>query len=268
MATIIPVVTDHFQSLDDVGWYASAFLLASASSQLIYGKLYRVFAIKNVFAAAVLLFAVGSLLCALSPTSNVFILGRAFSGIGSAGILAGSNIIISQSVPVRQRPLYLSMVAAIECIAISIGPLLGGIITTKLSWRWCFWICLPVAGVTMAITLTLFKSQGSSDEILLPLRDKLIQLDLLSLIILIPTVVCLVLGLQWGGITYSWNDWRIILLFVLFGCLAITFGIVQWWQGDRATVPPRILLTRHILFGAWYSFNTSGALYVAAYYVS
>lgn len=119
----------------------------------------------------------------------------------------------------------------------------------------------------MAITLTLFKSQGSSDEILLPLRDKLIQLDLLSLIILIPTVVCLVLGLQWGGITYSWNDWRIILLFVLFGCLAITFGIVQWWQGDRATVPPRILLTRHILFGAWYSFNTSGALYVAAYYL-
>ncbi|KAK1253963.1 LOW QUALITY PROTEIN: hypothetical protein MKX08_007958, partial [Trichoderma sp. CBMAI-0020] len=122
VTTIIPVVTDRFNSLNDVGWYGAPFLLASASSQLFYGKL-------------------------------SFVVGRAISSLGSAGILAGTNIIISRCVLVRMRPNYSSIIGAIECVAILIGPLLGGAIAETLGWRWCFWLLLPLAGLTIVITI-------------------------------------------------------------------------------------------------------------------
>lgn len=268
MTTIIPVVTDRFNSLNDVGWYGAAFLLASASSQLFYGKLYIFYPAKIVFSTVVFTFAVGSLICAVAPNSSSFIVGRAVSGLGSAGILAGTNIIISRCVPVRMRPVYSSIIGAIECVAISIGPLLGGAIAETLGWRWCFWLLLPLAGLTIVITILFLGNEESAEKSTLTLKDKIRRLDLPSLALFIPAIVCLILALQWGGTYYAWSDWRVFVLFIISGCFLLAFGVYQYLKGEEATVPPRIFLTRTVLFGALYSFNTSGALYVVVYYVS
>lgn len=268
VTTIIPVVTDEFNSLNDVGWYGAAFLLASASSQLFYGKIYRFFPSKIVFTTVISLFEIGSLVCALSRNSVTFIVGRAISGLGSAGILTGSNIIISRVVPLRRRPVYLSVIGAIECFAISIGPLLGGVLTDYASWRWCFWISLPIGGATIFVTLVFFHVNEDKEQKNLAWRQKLGELDFLSMAVFVPAIICLVLVLQWGGTRYGWSNVRIIVLVILTACLMIAFVIVQWWKGEKATIPPSIFCTRTILCGTWYSFNTAGALYVAAYYVS
>jgi MFS family permease len=241
VTTIIPMVTDTFNSLSDVGWYATSFLLASATSQLFYGKIYRFWNARIVFSLVVVTFALGNLICALARSSAVFTIGRALSGLGSAGVLSGTNIIVSRIVPVKQRPIYLGAIGALESLAIAIGPLLGGLIADTIGWRWCFWLCLPLAGFTILITLLFLRGEIVTDEASLPL--------------------------QWGGSQYRWSSWRIVLLFVVSFCLLVGFAALQWRNGDDATVPPKVFLTRTVGFGALYSFNTSGSLNIICYYV-
>ncbi|TQS33642.1 hypothetical protein Golomagni_06005, partial [Golovinomyces magnicellulatus] len=160
-----------------------------------------------------------------------------------------------------------SLIGALECIAISVGPLLGGTLARYVGWRWCFWICLPIVGVTFIITTFFFHVDDAAEAKGLSLKQKLAQLDYTGAIFFLPGVVCLILALQWGGSVYAWKNWRIILLLVLFVVLLAIFAVTQWRQGDKATVPPSILGSRTVLFGSWYSFNTAGALYVASYYL-
>jgi MFS family permease len=261
------LITDTFNSLGDVGWYGAAFLLASATSQLFYGKLYRFWYARIVFSLVVLIFALGNLVCALSRSSPVFTAGRAISGLGSAGVLSGTNIIISRVVPVRQRPICLGAIGALESLAIAIGPLLGGLIADTIGWRWCFWLCLPLAGITIFITLVFLRSDDVLEEATMPLSSKLSQLDIGSMALFVPSVVCLVLALQWGGSQFPWSNWRIVLLCILSFCLLLAFASLQWRNGNDATVPPKIFLTRTVCFGALYSFNTAGSLNITCYYV-
>lgn len=262
------MVTDTFDSLRDVGWYGAAFLLASAASQLFYGKIYRFWYARVVFSVVVLVFALGNLVCAVSQSSAVFTVGRAISGLGSAGVLSGTNIIISRTLPVRQRPIYLGAIGALESLAIAVGPLLGGLIADTIGWRWCFWLCLPLAGVTILITLLFLRSDDILEEAAMPLSGKLAQLDSGSMALFVPSIVCLILALQWGGSQYQWSSWRIIVLFVVSFCLLAAFASLQWRNGSGATVPPKIFLTRTVCFGALYSFSTSGSLTIICYYVS
>jgi MFS family permease len=268
VTTIIPLVTDTFDSLSDVGWYGSSFLLASAASQLFYGKIYRFWSTRIVFSVVVLIFAVGNLICALSRSSAVFTIGRAISGLGSAGVLSGTFITVSRAAPVQRRPVYLGIIRALESSAIAVGPLLGGLIADTLGWRWCFWLCLPLAGITILVTMIFLRSNDSTEEVNVSFSAKLKQLDLASMAIFVPSIVCFILALQWGGSRYPWSSWRIILLFVIFFCLMVAFAGLQWRNGDDATVPPKVFLTRTVCFGALYSFNTSGSLSVILYYVS
>lgn len=267
MATIIPLVTNTFNSLSDVGWYGAAFLLASAASQLFYAKIYRFWHARVVFSVVVLAFAIGNLICALSRSSAVFTVGRALSGLGSAGVLSGTNIIISRILPLRQRPIYLGAIGALETLAIAVGPLLGGLIADTIGWRWCFWLCLPLAGITILVTLSSLRDDDGLEEATTPLFSKLGQLDLGSMALFVPSIVCLILALQWGGSVYQWSNWRTILLFAISFCLLVAFAGLQWRNGSNATVPPKIFLTRTVCFGALYSFCTSGSLSVVCYYV-
>lgn len=211
---------------------------------------------------------IGSLICALAPNSVTFIIGRAVSGLGSAGIFSGSNIILSRTVPLRRRPIMLSFIGALECVAITVGPLLGGTLARYIGWRWCFWICLPVVGVTLAVTTFFFRVDDAAEAQGLSWKQKLAQLDYTGAVFFLPGVICVILALQWGGSVYAWGNWRVILLLVLFAVLIGVFAFTQWRKGDDATVPPSVIGTRTVLLGSWYSFNTAGSLYVASYYVS
>ena len=266
IGTATPRISDEFHALGDIGWYGSAYLLTTCCFQLLFGRIYTFYSPKIVFLAAVILFEVGSAVCGAAPNSTAFIFGRAIAGIGSAGISGGAIVIMMHTTPIEKRPMYIGFIGAVFGIASVAGPLLGGVFTSKVTWRWCFYINLPIGGVTIGIILLVLKLPNPKDG---PktIKEQIHRLDPFGALFFFPGIVCLLLALQWGGSTYSWQNARIIALLIIFGLCMIVFIAIQRWKGEAATVPPRIFLQRSILSGACFSLFGGSALMIMVYYL-
>ena len=267
IATAIPRITDHFKSIDDVGWYGSAYLLTTCAFQLMFGKFYTFFPIKWVYLSAIFIFEIGSVVCGAAPTSVALIIGRAVAGIGSAGIFSGALIIIAYTVPLDKRPIYTGIIGGMYGIASVAGPLMGGAFTDHVSWRWCFYINIPIGAITIVGIAIFFTSPARKNEESIGAKNRFKQFDPIGTAFFIPAIICLLLALQWGGSKYEWGNGRIIALFVLFGVLIIGFVAVQLWQQENATVPPRIVKQRSVAAAAFYSACVGGAFFVLIYFV-
>ncbi|KAI9819043.1 MAG: MFS sugar transporter [Thelocarpon impressellum] len=267
IATAIPRITDKFQALDDIGWYGSAYLLTTCAFQLLFGKFYSFFSIKWVYLVAIGIFELGSLICGVAPTSDALIVGRAIAGLGCAGIFSGALIIVAYSVPLRQRPVYTGIIGATYGLASVAGPLMGGAFTDKVSWRWCFYINLPLGAVTVLVIAIFFKAPHREKVASIGFTERLKHFDIPGTLVFLPAIVCLLLALQWGGSKYPWRDGRIVALLVLFGVLIIAFIAIQFWKGDSATLPPRVIGQRTVAFCAWYSLATGASFLLFVYYL-
>ncbi|KAJ5365916.1 Major facilitator superfamily domain general substrate transporter [Penicillium concentricum] len=266
ITTAIPRIADQFDSLSDVGWYGSSFLLTNCATTLAFGKLYTFYSTKWVYLSALFLFEVGSLICGATPNSLGLILGRCIAGVGAGGIFSGSLLIIAQTVPLHRRPIFTALLGAMYGIASVAGPPLGGALTDHVSWRWCFYINLPLGAVTTIFVLLFFHAPDPVKR--RPgFRKMLGELDPLGTFFFLPAIICLLLALQWGGAHYAWNNPRIIALFVLSGVLLIAFVAVQIYQNEKATLPPRIVCNRNIWSAAWFSITLNGAYFTFAYYL-
>ncbi|TGJ87914.1 hypothetical protein E0Z10_g800 [Xylaria hypoxylon] len=268
VTTAIPSITNEFNSLPDVGWYGSAYLLTSCAFQLLFGKLYRFYPIRAVYAISVILFEIGSALCGAAPNSFAFIFGRAIQGVGSAGIFAGAIVVIVYAVPLHRRPFWQGMAGAVFGVSSILGPLVGGAFTSNanLTWRWCFYINLPFGGVALAIILFLLRIPDR-EETKIPTKAKLSQLDAPGTLALLPAVVSILLALEWGGLTYAWNDRRIIALLTLGIFLGIIFILVQAFMPKTATIPPRIFKQRSILAGFFSTIVLGSQLMIFVYFL-
>ncbi|KZL77667.1 major facilitator superfamily transporter [Colletotrichum tofieldiae] len=268
ISTAIPRITDEFRSINDVGWYGSAYLLTTCSFQLSFGKLYSLFSIKRTYLVSILIFEMGSAICGAAPQSTILILGRAIAGVGCAGILAGTFTIIAEIVPLPKRPVYNGLVGSVYAIASVIGPLLGGVFTDKLTWRWCFYINLPIGIIVFLIIIFLFDSTPRSDgRQINTLVERIMQVDPIGTLALIPAVICLLLALQWGGTTYQWSDAKVIVLFILFGTLSIAFIFVQTKNGKNATLPVKVITQRSVAAACWFSVCTAGSDFIIRQYI-
>ncbi|KAJ5645674.1 MFS toxin efflux pump [Penicillium longicatenatum] len=279
IAVAIPKITDQFKSISDIAWYGSAYFLTSTALQPSYGRIYKIFNVKWSFLAAVGIFEIGSLICGVAPSSTVLIVGRAIAGIGVGGIFSGALVIISRTVPLAKRPLVFGVYGMVWGVASIVGPLLGGAFTDGASWRWCFYINLPIGGVSMVVVLLVLRLPSDNTAARLSIIERIKDLDLIGASLLIPAIICLILALQWGGNTYSWRSSQIIGLFVGFGLLAIIFAGFQIYldkkdkengkleKSGRATLPPSILKQRTIGSAALFAFFFSGSFFVLVYYI-
>lgn len=232
--------------------------------QLLIGRIYTFYSTKWVYIISIGIFELGSLVCGAAPNSPAFIVGRAIAGIGSAGVLSGAIIVIVDIVPLEKRPAWTGAFGAVFAIASVAGPLLGGAFTTNVSWRWCFYINLPIGGAAMVILFFILRVPQKKIE-KTSLKDQIHQLDPIGTALFMPSIICLLLALQWGGIDYSWSNPRIIVLLILAGVLFIAFVAVQIWRQELATVPPRIVKIRAVTAGVIYSFFSGAGMITLVY---
>lgn len=232
------------------------------------GKVYKFYPAKPLFLAGCALFEVGSAVCGSAPNSNVFIAGRAIAGLGSSGMLTGLMVIMFHTIPLQQRPMYQGVFGAVFAVASVVGPLVGGSLTDKVTWRWCFYINLPIGALSIITTFFLLNiSNQSLDPRAADWRGKFAQLDPIGNLAFFPGIICLVLALQWGGTKYPWESPRIIVLLVLCGAFCILFVGIQIWKREDATIPPRIITQRSISASVWFSFCNGAGMMMLMYYL-
>ncbi|KAI9721626.1 MAG: hypothetical protein M1828_005117 [Chrysothrix sp. TS-e1954] len=267
IATAIPRITREFNSVNQVGWYASTLFLTVAAAQSPWGKAYKYFRIKWVYLASIVVFEVGSLICAVAQNSATFIAGRAITGLGVAGSFAGSYIIIGVSAPVKYRPALTGLVSGAYAIASAIGPLIGGALTDSLSWRWCFYINLPFGGAALACCILFLRIPQHIEPTPASVREKFLQMDLIGFFLFVGSMICFMLAMQWGGVDYAWNSSQVVGTLVGFGVLMIAFGINEWTQNERALLQRSRLMDRTFTVGCVFLFLIAGNFYILLYYL-
>lgn len=129
IATAIPAITNEFNSVGDIGWYGSAYMLTAAIFNPLFGRIYQLYATKWVYLISIIVFEVGSAVCGAAPSSAAFIVGRAIAGIGAAGIFCGGIMIIVPLVPLRRRPIFTAFFGIAFGVSSVLGPLIGGTFT-------------------------------------------------------------------------------------------------------------------------------------------
>ncbi|KAK4241777.1 major facilitator superfamily domain-containing protein [Achaetomium macrosporum] len=268
IAPALGAITGEFGSVKDIGWYGAAYLLTTTALQPAYGSLYRMFSVKWTYLMAVFLFEIGSLVCATAPSSNAFIVGRALAGVGTAGLFSGGIVILSYTLPLRQRPMAFGLIGAMWGIASVAGPLLGGAFTDHVTWRWCFYINLPIGGAAMLALYLFLQIKVTRNAGGLTVVQRILSLDLPGTAMLVPAIVCLLLALQWGGTEYAWNSSVVIGLFVGFAAMIIIFIGIQIWKGDKGTLPPRLFKNRDVVCAMLFGFFFGAGFFPLLYYLS
>ncbi|KXS21362.1 MFS general substrate transporter [Gonapodya prolifera JEL478] len=263
VAVATPSIITDFKTFSGLSWVGTAYLLSSTPFFPTYGKLADIFGRKPILLSAILIFEAGSLMCGLAPNMAILIAGRAVSGLGGGALLPLAYIVVSDVVPLRERPKYMSIFAAAFGIACIAGPLLGGAFTDRVSWRWCFLINLPVGALTALVVIFYLGLPIPHGDI----RNKLGKIDYLGTLFIATATVLLASALSLGGVEYAWSSAAIISMFVLSFACAVLFVASQLKFSKNPLISADLWGNR-ALIPVWLCGILQGALFFSlTYYV-
>ena len=237
------------------------------STQPLAGKTYILWSKKYCYLLWLGVFEVGSLVCALAPTSTALIVGRAVAGLGASGVFAGGFALLTTIIPLHKRAIYTGTMSSVFSIANIVGPPMGGAFTQNVTWRWCFYVNLPIGGFAAVLFFLLVHIKAADTE-RVPLINKLKGLDGLGFSLFAGSMIMFLLALQWGGVTYPWKSSIVIGLFVGFGVTLMLFIPWQMYMKDDALIPPKLFTThRNVALICAGSFFINGPFQLVIYWL-
>ncbi|KAJ5531338.1 hypothetical protein N7527_004731 [Penicillium freii] len=231
----IPTIVADFRSGSGYTWIGSAYLLANATSSPVWGKLSDIWGRKAMLLTAVAVFFIGSLLCAASTNMPMFLSGRAIQGSGSGGVVILVNICITDMFDIRRRSMYLGLTSVVWALASGIGPVLGGVFTQLVSWRWNWWINLPCSALAFVMLIWLPNVDAGANR--LSFRSGLKRLDWLGIVTILGVTLMLLLGLNFGGETFPWKSPTVLCL-IVFGVIMIPLFVLSEAKYARFPIMP------------------------------
>ncbi|CZT02703.1 related to DHA14-like major facilitator efflux transporter [Rhynchosporium agropyri] len=254
IATAVPTIVSHFDAPVGYIWVGSAYLLGNAAIVPVWGKISDVFGRKQTLLGAVSVFLLGSLLCAISQSMGMLIAARAIQGIGGGGAIVLPNLCISDLFSMKERGMYFGLLSAVWALASALGPVVGGIFTNRVSWRWCFYINLPLGGLALAVLVFFLKLHNPRT----PIKQGLAAIDWIGNLLIIGGTLMVLMGLQFGGVEFAWKSATVICL-IVFGAVSVAlFCIYESRFATYPVIPPRIF--RHRNSVAAYSLSIMHAM--------
>lgn len=233
ITTAVPTIANEFNSSQGYIWIGSAYLLGNASFVPTWGKISDIFGRKPMILAAAVIFWIGSLLCAVSTGMGMLIGSRAIQGIGGGGLIVLPNIAVSDLFSMRNRGMYFGIFGMVWALASAVGPILGGVFTSQVNWRWCFYINLPLSGVAIVILVFVLKLHNPRT----PVKEGLKALDWPGSVLIIGGTIMWLLGLEFGGVSFPWDSATTVCLLV-FGILLVALFLVYEWKVPKYPVIP------------------------------
>ncbi|MFE7772577.1 DHA2 family efflux MFS transporter permease subunit [Streptomyces sp. NPDC057445] len=257
VATALPTIVSEFGGMEHLSWVITAYLLASTAATPLWGKLGDQYGRKKLFQAAIILFLIGSALCGVAQDMSQLIAFRALQGLGGGGLIVLSMAIVGDLVTPRERGRYQGLFGAVFGATSVLGPLLGGLFTEHLSWRWVFYINLPVGIVALFVTATVLR---------IPARGTRHTIDYLGTFLIASVATCLVLVASLGGTTWAWGSAQIIGLAVLGLVLLVVFVHVER-RAAEPVLPLRLFRIHTFTLVSVISFVVGFAMFGAMIYL-
>ncbi|KAG0224222.1 hypothetical protein BGW42_005282 [Actinomortierella wolfii] len=262
VSVLIPSMGRVFNSPESIAWVGTSYLLTSTAFQPLYGKLSDIFGRRAVILTAIFFFLLGSLICGAAPTMEALLIGRGIAGLGAGGMINLVIIIVADIVSLRDRGKYQGIIGSMFGISSVIGPLLGGVLAEKSTWRWAFYINLPIGAVsTLAIAwvLRLPTVPGSR-------ADKLKRIDFLGSLTFVAGVICILLSTNWGGNEYAWNSTQVIVTYCVGSVIILVFLWIEYKIAVEPILPFRLFKNRTVVATYLTSFFMGGAFMGALFY--
>ncbi|HEX2563462.1 MAG TPA: MFS transporter, partial [Acidimicrobiales bacterium] len=253
VATALPTITGELGGLDHLAWVITAYLLAETVATPVYGKLGDLYGRKRLFQSAIIVFLVGSALSGVANSMGMLIAFRAVQGVGAGGLIVLAQALIADIVSPRERGRYQGFFGAVFGAASVAGPLLGGYLTDHLSWRWVFYVNLPLGVLALVVTSATLPSTR------LP---RPVRIDWAGTILLAGAISSLVLLTTWGGAEYAWASGLIVGLGIVTVALALAFVAVER-RTEEPAIPLRLFGLRTFNIAAGVSLIVGVALYGA-----
>ncbi|KAI9830146.1 MAG: COP9 signalosome complex subunit 1 [Sarea resinae] len=265
ISTALPTIARDLNSEKLYVWTINSYLLASSAVEPQFGQAANIFGRRVLMILAVLLFALGSGLSGGASSTAMMIAGRTLQGVGGGGINTMAEIIVCDLVSLRERGKYVGLIGAVWAVAAVVGPVVGGAFSQHVTWRWVFYINLPLVGVSLALLIPFlqlrYKREGS-------IRDRLARIDFLGNTILVLSVIAILLALTWGGTEHPWASWRTIVPLVLG---AVGLAAFLFYESTpfckEPTMPMRLFSNRTSSAAFLMSFIHGMLLYWSCYFL-
>lgn len=239
----LPRITSDLGGLDKLSWVVTAYLLTSTAATPLWGKVSDLLGRRPVFQAAIVVFLVGSVVCALAGSIEVMIAGRAVQGLGGGGLLSLALAVVGDIIPPRERGKYQGLFGAVFGVSSVAGPLLGGLFTDSLGWEWIFWINVPIGLAALIVTSLALK---------LPHVKREVSVDYLGAATIVASVTSFILYLSWAGPSQGWLSGTGLGLLVATIAFGLLFAFVET-RAAEPILPPELF--RHWTFVSNISFG-------------
>ncbi|CAO3636332.1 unnamed protein product [Mucor fragilis] len=243
VATALPKIGSDFNQMSIVAWVATAYILTFDAFQPLFSKFSDIFGRKWILMFGIGVFLFGSVLCGASKTMIMLIVGRAIAGIGAAGIFSMVFVIFSDLVPLEQRGTYQGIINAVFALSSVCGPLIGGSLTDYVSWRWNFYINLPIGAVAMLVLFFFLRLPTPQGK----LMDKLKRVDYAGTVIVLAFATLFLLALNFGGQEFPWKSAAVIVPLVLSILLIGLLVLVEKKFAKEPIMPPRLFTNRSVV---------------------
>ena len=252
----VPAIAADLHGFDHLAWIVSAYLLTSTSATPIYGRLSDIYGRRAMLRPAIIVFVIASVLCGAAHTLWQLIAFRALQGIGGGGLMAMAQAAIADVVAPRERGRYQAYMASTWGVASVAGPILGGWMTDQWSWRWIFWINLPIGIAAFLLSSRALK--------LLPVRRLDVRIDYAGAALLTAFVTAILLVMSWGGNVYPWASSQVLLT---AGAALLLLGVLVWREHvtPDALMPPRLFGNSVFAGGVMIAALTAGATFGATF---